>query len=125
MISYKTRILDNGLTVICSKDSSTPFATLNLLYKVGSRTENPENTGFAHLFEHLMFSGSANIEDFDREIDLCGGENNAFTSNDFTNYYITLPSSNIETAFRLESDRMMALNINPTSLETQRHVVIE
>lgn len=125
MIQYKKTTLKNGLTVICNTDKSTAFACFNILYKVGSRNENPDKTGFAHLFEHLMFSGSEHVQDYDRTIELSGGENNAFTTNDFTNYYITLPAANIETAFHLESDRMAWLNINQNSLDVQKHVVIE
>lgn len=125
MIQYKKHTLNNGLTVICNTDKSTTFACFNILYKVGSRNEDPDRTGFAHLFEHLMFSGSQHVEDYDRTIELSGGENNAFTTNDFTNYYITLPAANIETAFHLESDRMAWLNINQNSLDVQKHVVIE
>lgn len=125
MINYTRRILDNGLTVICNRDNSTPFVSVNILYKVGSRDESEERTGFAHLFEHLMFGGSVNIEDYDREVQLAGGDSNAFTTNDYTNYYITIPASNIETALWLESDRMAGLNISQKSLDVQKHVVIE
>ncbi len=125
MIQYKRFFLENGLEVIIHTDNSTPLVTINTLYKVGSRDETPDKTGFAHLFEHLMFAGSENVKDFDSVLEQAGGENNAFTSNDITNYYITLPSSNIETALWLESDRMKALHINKKSLEVQRQVVIE
>ncbi|MEI6311838.1 MAG: pitrilysin family protein [Bacteroidota bacterium] len=125
MIQYKRFFLDNGLEVIIHTDNSSPLVTINTLYKVGSRDETPDKTGFAHLFEHLMFAGSENVKDFDSVLEQAGGENNAFTSNDITNYYITLPSSNIETALWIESDRMKALHINKKSLDIQRQVVIE
>ncbi len=117
--------MDNGLTVIHHPDDSIQLCVLNLLYKVGSRDENPEKTGFAHLFEHLMFGGSNHINAFDTELQTAGGESNAFTSNDITNYYITLPANNVETGFWLESDRMLGLNFNQKSLDTQKSVVIE
>lgn len=125
MITYKQFFLDNGLEVIVHTDKSTPLVTVNTLYKVGSRDETSDKTGFAHLFEHLMFAGSANVDDFDAVLEQAGGENNAFTSSDITNYYITLPASNIETALWIESDRMKALTINEDALEIQRSVVIE
>lgn len=125
MIDFSKRTLSNGLTVIFHKDYSSPIAAFNLLYKVGARNESPEKTGFAHLFEHLMFSGSVNAPSFDEPLQMVGGENNAFTNNDYTNYYETLPKENIETAFWLESDRMFGLNINEQSLAVQRNVVIE
>ncbi|MFN4082744.1 MAG: M16 family metallopeptidase [Bacteroidia bacterium] len=125
MIDYNKFILDNGLTVIHHHDESTRLCVLNLLYKVGSKNENPNKTGFAHLFEHLMFGGSVNVPDYDTQVQLAGGDNNAFTSNDITNYYITLPEVNIETGFWLESDRMLGLDFNPKVLEVQRSVVIE
>lgn len=125
MINYSKFTLENGLTVIHHSDDSTQLCVLNLLYKVGSRDENPDKTGFAHLFEHLMFGGSKNIEEFDTELQTAGGESNAFTSNDITNYYITLPANNIETGFWLESDRMLCLDINQKSLDVQKNVVIE
>ena len=125
MINYTKFKLDNGLTVIHHQDTSTQLCVLNILYRVGSRDENPEKTGFAHLFEHLMFAGSKNIEEFDTELQIAGGESNAFTSNDITNYYITLPANNIETGFWLESDRLLSLNINQKSLDIQKNVVIE
>lgn len=125
MIDFQKKILANGLTVIAHTDNSTPMAAVNLLYKVGSRNEEPERTGFAHLFEHLMFSGSANVPDFDTPIQIAGGENNAFTNNDYTNYYIALPKENIETALWLESDRMAALNFAEQPLNVQKRVVIE
>ncbi len=125
MVKFNRFTLANGLRVIVHEDSTTPMAVLNILYDVGSRDENPEQTGFAHLFEHLMFGGSVNIPSYDEPLQRVGGENNAFTSNDITNYYITLPSANLETAFWLESDRMLSLAFNEKSLETQRNVVIE
>jgi zinc protease len=125
MVKFNRFTLDNGLRVIVHEDSTTPMAVLNILYDVGARDENPEQTGFAHLFEHLMFGGSVNVPDYDSPLQRVGGENNAFTSNDITNYYITLPSANLETAFWLESDRMLSLAFNKKSLETQRSVVIE
>jgi zinc protease len=125
MVKFNRFTLDNGLRVIVHEDHTTPMAVLNLLYDVGARDENPEQTGFAHLFEHLMFGGSVNIPDYDQPLQRVGGENNAFTSNDITNYYITLPSANIETAFWLESDRMLSLAFSEKSLEVQRNVVIE
>jgi predicted Zn-dependent peptidase len=117
--------LDNGLTVLVHRDHSTPVAAVNILYKVGSRDESPDKTGFAHLFEHLMFGGSVHIPQFDEPLQKAGGQNNAFTNNDFTNYYITLPKTHLEVAFWLESDRMLSLAFSPKSLEVQRHVVIE
>ncbi|MDB5011704.1 MAG: peptidase [Mucilaginibacter sp.] len=125
MVKFNRFTLDNGLRVIVHEDSTTPMAVVNILYDVGSRDENPEQTGFAHLFEHLMFGGSVNIPVYDEPLQRVGGENNAFTSNDITNYYITLPSSNLETAFWLESDRMLSLAFSEKSLEVQRNVVIE
>jgi zinc protease len=107
------------------KDETTPLAVVNILYNVGARDENPDKTGFAHLFEHLMFGGSKNIESFDNPLQLAGGECNAFTNNDITNYYDILPVQNLETAFWLESDRMLELAFTPKSLEVQRNVVIE
>jgi predicted Zn-dependent peptidase len=125
MIEYKKFILKNGLTLITHRDKSSPIAVINVLYKVGARDENPEKTGFAHLFEHLMFSGSKNVKSFDKELQVAGGENNAFTCNDYTNYYITLPKENIETALWIESDRMLYPNITQQNVDTQRSVVIE
>lgn len=125
MINFEDFTLDNGLKVIVHKDESTPIVAFNLLYDVGARDENEEQTGFAHLFEHLMFGGSANIPDFDTPLQRVGGNNNAFTSNDITNYYITLPKENLETAFWLESDRMLNLAFTDKSLEVQRSVVVE
>lgn len=125
MVKFNKFTLDNGLRVIVHEDNTTPMAVLNILYDVGARDEDPEQTGFAHLFEHLMFGGSVNIPSYDEPLQRVGGENNAFTSNDITNYYITLPSANIETAFWLESDRMLNLAFSEKSLEVQRNVVIE
>lgn len=125
MIQFTRTILDNGLTVICNRDKSTPFVSVNVLYKVGSRNEQPDKTGFAHLFEHLMFGGSEHIENFDHHVQLAGGESNAYTTNDLTNYYITIPAANIETALWLESDRMAGLNFSQQALEVQKQVVIE
>lgn len=125
MIKYTRKTLANGLTVLVHEDPATPLATVNLLYKVGARDEDPSRTGFAHLFEHLMFGGSVNIPDYDSPLQLAGGDNNAFTNNDITNYYCTLPANNLETAFWLESDRMLSLAFTPKSLEVQRNVVIE
>jgi len=125
MIKYERFELENGLTIIVHEDQNIETAVFNLLYKVGSRDEDPDKTGFAHLFEHLMFGGSLNAPDFDGELQKVGGENNAFTSPDVTNYYETVPASNIETAFWLEADRMSHLNLDPKSLEVQRKVVIE
>ncbi|MEM8896061.1 MAG: pitrilysin family protein [Bacteroidota bacterium] len=125
MIDFQQHELSNGLKVFVHEDHSSKTAVLNLLYCVGSRNERPDKTGFAHLFEHLMFGGSKNIDSFDEPLQAVGGENNAFTSTDITNYYITLPGNNLETAFWLESDRMMELSFNPKILEVQRKVVIE
>lgn len=125
MIKVNRHTLANGLRIIHSQDESTQMVALNLLYDVGARDEHPEHTGFAHLFEHLMFGGSINIADYDTPVQNAGGENNAWTSNDMTNYYITLPYQNVETGFWLESDRMLSLDFNPKSLDVQRQVVIE
>jgi predicted Zn-dependent peptidase len=125
MISYSRFTLENGLKVIVHEDPSTPLACINILYDVGARDEHPEQTGFAHLFEHLMFGGSVNIPSYDTPLQEAGGENNAFTNNDITNYYLTLPAQNLETGFWLESDRMLSLAFSEKSLEVQRSVVIE
>ncbi|MDR0981680.1 MAG: insulinase family protein [Culturomica sp.] len=125
MIQYSRSTLKNGLTVIVHTDKSTPFVCVNTLYKVGSRNESEDKTGFAHLFEHLMFGGSVNIPDFDREVQMAGGENNAYTTFDYTNYYTTLPAANLETALWLESDRMMQLAFSQQSLNVQKNVVVE
>lgn len=125
MVQYESFYLANGLKVIVHEDHKAPVAVVNLLYKVGARDEQPEKTGFAHLFEHLMFGGSKNIPSYDEPLQRVGGDNNAFTSNDITNYYITLPAKNLETAFWLESDRMLGLSFDPEVLRIQRDVVIE
>jgi predicted Zn-dependent peptidase len=125
MVSFKRFTLANGLKVLVHEDPTTPMAVVNILYDVGARDEHPDQTGFAHLFEHLMFGGSVNIPSYDEPLQRVGGENNAFTSNDITNYYITLPSVNLETAFWLESDRMLSLAFSEKSLEVQRNVVCE
>jgi zinc protease len=124
-IQFEKFILDNGLRVILHKDTNTPLVTVNLLYNVGARDESPDKTGFAHLFEHLMFGGSKNISSYDTPLQMAGGENNAFTNNDITNYYITLPKSNLETALWLESDRMLELDFSQKNLDIQKSVVIE
>jgi zinc protease len=125
MISFERLVLDNGLKVILHEDHSTPMVAVNVAYNVGSRDEDPDKTGFAHLFEHLMFGGSVNIPDFDTPIQEAGGENNAFTNSDITNFYDLIPLQNLETALWLESDRMMQLNFSKKSLNTQKKVVIE
>lgn len=125
MIEFDRITLPNGLKVLVNEDRSTPLIALNVLYMVGSRDELPHKTGFAHLFEHLMFGGSLNIPSFDEPLQQVGGDNNAFTSNDITNYYITVPSENLETALWLESDRMYGLNFSEESLKVQQNVVIE
>lgn len=125
MVSFERFTLSNGLKVLVHEDPTTPMAVVNILYDVGARDEHPDQTGFAHLFEHLMFGGSVNIPSYDEPLQRVGGENNAFTSNDITNYYITLPSVNLETAFWLESDRMLSLAFSEKSLEVQRNVVCE
>lgn len=125
MINIEKYTLENGLTLLVHKDQSTPIATVNLLYNIGAKHEHPDRTGFAHLFEHLMFEGSVNIPAYDTPLQKAGGENNAFTSNDITNYYLTLPVQNLETAFWLESDRMLGLNLSQEKLEVQKNVVIE
>lgn len=125
MIKYERFVLDNGLRVIVHEDHSTPMAVVDVMYDVGARDENPIKTGFAHLFEHLMFGGSINIKDYDDPLQMAGGENNAYTTNDLTNYYIQLPADNLETAFWLESDRMLSLAFSEKSLNVQRKVVSE
>lgn len=125
MIQVNHHTLSNGLRIVHNEDNSTQMVALNVLYDVGARDEDPEHTGFAHLFEHLMFGGSVNIPDYDVPVQNAGGENNAWTNNDITNYYITLPYQNVETGFWLESDRMLSLDFSPQSLEVQRQVVIE
>jgi predicted Zn-dependent peptidase len=125
MLQFNRFTLRNGLKVIVHEDASTPMAVVNVMYDVGARDENPEKTGFAHLFEHLMFGGSVNISDFETPLNMAGGENNAYTSNDVTNYYIQLPAENLETALWLESDRMLSLAFSEKSLDVQRKVVCE
>lgn len=125
MIQVNRYTLANGLRIVHNEDDSTQMVALNLLYDVGARDEDPSHTGFAHLFEHLMFGGSLHIPDYDTPVQNAGGENNAWTNNDITNYYITLPHQNVETGFWLESDRMFSLDFSPKSLEVQRQVVIE
>jgi len=125
MIQFEKFKLKNNLTVIIHQDKSTPMACLNIIYDVGARDEDENKTGFAHLFEHLMFGGSVNIPNYDEPLQMVGGENNAFTTNDITNYYCTVPAENLETAFWLESDRMLSLAFDKKSLEVQRNVVIE
>ncbi|MDR0893614.1 MAG: insulinase family protein [Mediterranea sp.] len=118
-------LLNNGLRLVHSQDESTQMVALNILYKVGARDEHPDHTGFAHLFEHLMFGGSVHIPDYDKPLQQAGGENNAWTNNDITNYYLTVPRQNVETAFWLESDRMLSLDFSQRSLDVQRGVVME
>lgn len=125
MINFDRFTLANGLRIIVHEDHSSPMIAFNVLYDVGSRDEDPQRTGFAHLFEHLMFGGSIHIPNYDEPLQMAGGENNAYTSNDITNYYIHLPKENIETAFWLESDRMLSLAFNENSLDVQRKVVCE
>ena len=125
MIQFEKFQLDNGLKVLVHQDTSTPMAVVNVLYNVGAKDEDPAKTGFAHLFEHLMFGGSVNIPVYDEPLQRAGGENNAYTTNDLTNYYCQIPAENIETAFWLESDRMLSLAFSKKSLEVQRKVVCE
>lgn len=125
MIQFEKNILPNGLRVIVHTDTTTPFVAVNVCYNVGAKHEDPERTGFAHLFEHLTFGGSQNVSDFDTPVQNAGGTNNAFTTNDITNYYITIPANNIETALWLESDRMLGPKFTKKGLEVQRNVVIE
>jgi zinc protease len=125
MIHFQEFTLPNGLRCLVHEDFTTPLAVLNVLYDVGSRDESPDRTGFAHLFEHLMFSGSVNIPNYDEPLQKVGGENNAFTSQDITNYYLSLPAANIETGFWLESDRMLDLAFSENGLDVQRKVVVE
>lgn len=125
MIQFEKFELSNGLKVIVHQDTATPMAVVNIMYDVGARDEDPTRTGFAHLFEHLMFGGSVNIPSYDEPLQMAGGENNAYTTNDLTNYYIQLPAENLETAFWLESDRMLSLAFGEKSLDVQRKVVIE
>ena len=125
MIEYKKKILANGLTVVVNRDPVSKLAAVNILYRVGARNENPERTGFAHLFEHLMFRGTRRIPNFDLPVQMASGDNNAFTNNDYTDFYITLPKDNLETALWLESDRMEGLEITPEKLAAEKKVVIE
>ncbi len=125
MISFRKHTLSNGLRVIVCPSPLTSVAVFNMFYRVGARAENENRTGFAHLFEHLMFGGSANVNDFDYEVGRVGGDNNAYTTNDFTNYYMTMPADNIETAFWLESDRLLAPTLSHQTLDVQRKVVVE
>jgi zinc protease len=125
MIDFRQYSLDNGLKLIVHQDRTTPLVAVNILYDVGARDEHPEHTGFAHLFEHLMFEGSANIPEYDNALQMAGGENNAFTTNDITNYYLTIPKQNIETALWLESDRMLELAFSEEKLNIQKDVVSE
>ena len=125
MIPYTRKILANGLTVVVNRDRASKLAAVNILYKVGARNENPARTGFAHLFEHLMFRGTRAVENFDLPVQMASGDNNAFTNNDYTDFYITLPKDNLETALWLESDRMEGLDITPAKLEAEKKVVIE
>jgi zinc protease len=125
VVNFSKFVLDNGLRVIIHPDESTPMVAVNVLYNVGARDESPDKTGLAHLFEHLMFGGSENIEDFDDPIQRAGGENNAFTNNDITNFYDIIPAQNLEVALWLESDRMLSLKFDEEVLEVQRKVVIE
>jgi predicted Zn-dependent peptidase len=125
MIEFEKFTLANGLKVIVHRDESTPMAVMDIMYNVGARDEDPRKTGFAHLFEHLMFGGSLHIASYDEPLQMAGGENNAYTTNDLTNYYLQLPSENLETAFWLESDRMYSLAFSDKSLDVQRKVVCE
>ena len=125
MINFERFTLPNGLRVIVHQDTSTPMAVTDIMYDVGARDEEPDHTGFAHLFEHLMFGGSLNIPAYDEPLQMAGGDNNAYTTNDLTNYYIQLPAENLETAFWLESDRMLSLAFSEKSLDVQRKVVCE
>lgn len=125
MISYEKMVLQNGLTILMHEDKNTPIASISVLYKVGSRDEHPEKTGFAHLFEHLMFGGSVNIPDYDGVMQRAGGENNAYTNHDYTHFFTTLPAINIETALWLESDRMLELMLQKEVLDVQKKVVVE
>ncbi len=125
MLQFERFTLANGLRVLVHQDKATPMAAMNILYDVGARDEEQERTGFAHLFEHLMFGGSINIPDYDEPLQMAGGENNAYTTNDITNYHIQLPLKNLETAFWLESDRMLSLAFSEKSLDVQRKVVCE
>lgn len=125
MIQFERFTLPNGLRVVVHQDTSTPMVVMDIMYDVGARDEDPARTGFAHLFEHLMFGGSVNIASYDEPLQMAGGENNAYTTNDLTNYYLQIPAENLETAFWLESDRMLSLAFDEKSLEVQRKVVVE
>ena len=125
MIKYKEKTLSNGLRVLVNRDRASKLAAVNILYKVGARNEEPSKTGFAHLFEHLMFRGTHQVPEFDIPVQMACGENNAFTNNDYTSFYITLPKENIRTALWLESDRMVNLNISEEAYQTEKQVVIE
>lgn len=125
MIDFTLHTLSNGLRIVHHYDPSSGHVALNTLYNVGARDESPDLTGMAHLFEHLMFGGSVNVPDFDGAVEMAGGTNNAWTSNDFTNFYTILPACNVETGFWVESDRMLSLAFSPESLEVQRRVVME
>lgn len=125
MIKYTKRVLKNGLTILVNRDRASKLAAVNILYKVGARNEAVDKTGFAHLFEHLMFRGTESVPDFDYPVVMASGENNAFTNNDYTDFYITLPKENLSTALWLESDRMRNLNITAEVYETEKRVVIE
>ena len=125
MITYEKKILKNSLTVIANRDRASRMAAVNILYRVGARNERAERTGLAHLFEHLMFRGTHNVPDFDTPVQMACGENNAFTNNDYTDFYITLPVDNIETALWLESDRMTGLNLSAEAVEIEKRVVVE
>ena len=125
MIPYTRKILSNGLVVAVNRDRASKLAAVNLLYRVGARNEDPARTGFAHLFEHLMFRGTRTVPNFDLPVQMASGDNNAFTNNDYTDFYITLPKDNLETALWLESDRMEGLDITAEKLETEKRVVIE
>ena len=125
MISYRKKNLDNGLTVAVNRDPQSKLAAVNILYKVGARNEDPRRTGFAHLFEHLMFRGTRRVPDYDVPVQMASGDNNAFTNNDYTDFYLTLPVGNLETALWLESDRMEGLDISAEKLAAEKKVVIE
>ena len=125
MIKYKQTVLENGLTILVNRDRASKLAAVNILYKVGSRNEAEDKTGFAHLFEHLMFRGTHSVPEFDVPVQMACGENNAFTNNDYTDFYITLPKENISTALWLESDRMRNLNLSHEACETEKMVVID
>lgn len=125
MLSIRKTILDNGLRVIVHEDHTTPLAACNIVYNVGSRDEHPDHTGFAHLMEHFMFTGSKNVPDFDKVLQKVGAINNAYTSQDLTHYYEVLPANNLETTLWLESDRMLELAFRQQSLDIQKQVVIE